>query len=143
MKFSDCQDVHDGEKFPLKIKGSVSKSSVRSAVLYGSETWCLRLNEIGILQITEKATMRSMCGAKLMDMKSTKDPMHMLDLNETIDQLTRANCIRWYGHVLRKDENNFLRRALDPNVNGTRKGDRPMKTWLRAVMEQSRKVVLK
>ena len=30
--------------------------------------------------------MRNMCGVKLMDKKSTKDLMQMLDLNETVDQ---------------------------------------------------------
>ena len=51
--------------------------------------------------------------------KSTKDLMQMLDLNETIDQLAKANCVRWYGHVLRKDKNNSLRRALVFMVIGT------------------------
>ena len=63
-----------------------------------------------------------------MDKKSTKDLMHMLDLIETIDHLAKANSVRWYGHVLRKDKNNFLRRALDNKVNGTRKRGRPKKT---------------
>ena len=57
--------------------------------------------------------MRNMCGVKLVDKKSTKDLMQMLDLNETMDQLTKANSVCWYGHVLRKDENNILRTALD------------------------------
>ena len=35
--------------------------------------------------------------------KSTKDIMQMLHLNETIDQLSKANSVRWYEHVLRKD----------------------------------------
>ena len=35
-----------------------------------------------------------------MDKQSTKDLMQMLVLNETIDQLARANSVRWYGHVL-------------------------------------------
>ena len=48
-----------------------------------------------------------------MDKKSTKDLMQMLDLNETIDQLVKANSVRWYEHVLRKDKNNLLRRTLD------------------------------
>ena len=52
--------------------------------------------------------MRNMCGVKLMDVKSMKDLIQMTDLNETIDQLARANTVRWYGHVLRKDKNNFL-----------------------------------
>ena len=63
--------------------------------------------------------MRSMCGVKLVDKKLTKDLMQMLDLNETIDQLARANSGHWYGHVLRKDKNNFLRKTLDFKVKGT------------------------
>ena len=75
-----------------------------------------------------------------MDKKSTKDLMQILDLNETIDQLAKANSVRWY--VLRNDKNNFLRRALDYEVKGTRKRGRQKKTWLRAVVEQSRTVGL-
>ena len=41
-----------------------------------------------------------MCGVKLMDKKSTNDLMQMLDLNETMDQLAKANSVRWYGQAL-------------------------------------------
>ena len=68
--------------------------------------------------------------------------MQMLNLNETIGELAKANSVRWYGHVLRKDKNNFLRRALYIKVKGTRKRGRPKKTWLKAAMEQSRNVWL-
>ena len=47
--------------------------------------------------------MRNMCGVKLMDKKSTNDLMQMLDFNERIDQLAKANSVHWYVHVLRKD----------------------------------------
>ena len=46
-------------------------------------------------------------------------------MNETIDQLAKANCVRWHGHVLRKDKNNFLRRALDVKTKGTMERDSP------------------
>ena len=65
--------------------------------------------------------MESMCEVKLMDKKSIKDIMQMLDLNEATDYLAKANSVRWYGHVLRKDKNNFLRRPLDLRLKGTRK----------------------
>ena len=64
-----------------------------------------------------------MCGVKLLEKKSTKDLMPMLDLGETVDHLVTDNGVRWYGHVLRKDKNNFLRGALDFEVNGIRKRD--------------------
>ena len=85
---------------------------------------------------------RSMCGVKLMDKKSTKDLMQMLDFNETFDQLAKANSVRWCGHVLRKYRNNFLRRALYFKVKWSRKRGRPKKVWFRAIIEQSRKVGL-
>ena len=80
-----------------------------------------------------------MRGVKLLDMKSAKDPLQMLDLNETMDQLAITNSVRWYGHALRKHENNFLRRALDIEVKGIRKNGLPMETWIKIVVEQSRK----
>ena len=69
-------------------------------MLNRSETWCLGQNEIGILQCTERAMVRSKCGVKLVDKKLTNDLMQMLDLDEIIDQLTK---VHWYGHVLRND----------------------------------------
>ena len=42
--------------------------------------------------------------------------MLMLDLNETIDKLAKANSVHWYGHALRMDKKNFMRRALDFKV---------------------------
>ena len=43
---------------------------------------------------------------------------------------------------MRKDNNNFLRRTQDIEVNWTIKMGRPKNTWLKAVIEQSRKVWL-
>ena len=88
---------------------------MRSAILYGRETWSLSQNEIGILQITERAMVKNVW-SEINGKKSTKDLMKMLDLNETIDQLAKSSSVRWYGHVLRKDMNNFLRRTLNFKV---------------------------
>ena len=38
----------------------IYQSCVRSAMLYGSETWCLRENEMAILRRIENAMMRAM-----------------------------------------------------------------------------------
>ena len=80
-------------------------------MLYGSETWCLRENEIEILRRTERAMVRAMCGAKLMEKQRTGDLMEMLELKETVVQMAKANGVRWYGHVLRRDDGHVLRKA--------------------------------
>ena len=62
--------------------------------------------------------VRAMCGAKLMEKKRTEDLMEMLGLNETVVQMAKANGMRWYRHVLRRDEGHVLRKALEFEVKG-------------------------
>ena len=38
--------------------------------------------------------------------------MLVLALIETIDKLAMANSVRWFGHVLRREDGHVLRRAL-------------------------------
>ena len=57
-------------RFSLRMKGIVHQGCVRSTILYGSETWCLRENEMAILRTTERAMVRSMCGIKLENRKN-------------------------------------------------------------------------
>ena len=106
-------------------------------MLYGSETWCLRENEMVILRRTERAMVRAMCGAKLMERRRTEDLMEMLGLKETVVQMAKANGVRWYGHVLRRDDDHVLRKALEFEVKGKRKRGRPRKTWRSQVEKES------
>ena len=72
--------------------------------------------------------MRAMCGAELMEKKRTEDLMEMLGLTETVVQMAKANEVRWYGHVLRRDDGHVLRKASEFEMKGKRKRERPKKT---------------
>ena len=97
---------------------------------------------MGILRRTERAMSRAMCRVKLMDIKSMEDLLQMLGLGAAAEQLAKANSVRWYGHVLRREEGNVLRRALDLEVDGRRKRGRPRRTWKKQVEEECMKVGL-
>ena len=84
--------------------------------------------------------MRAMYRVQFNDRKRSMEIM--LGLNETIDQLAMANSVRWYGHVLRREDGHVLRRALDFEVEGQRKKARSKMTWKKQVMEESVKVSL-
>ena len=47
--------------------------------------------------------------------------MEMLGLKETVIQMAKANGVRWYGHVSRRDNGHVLRKALEFKVKGKRK----------------------
>ena len=46
VKFRECGELLYSKRFSLKPKGMAYRSCVRSAMLYGSETWCLMENEL-------------------------------------------------------------------------------------------------
>ena len=87
--------------------------------------------------------MRAMSDQKVVDGKATEEQMDMLGFKETIDRLATANGVRWYGHVLRRDDDSVLRVALDLEVSGKRKRGRPKKTSKKQVEEETEKIGLK
>ena len=107
MKFKECKELLRERSFSLRMKGMVNRSCVKSAMSYGSETWCLRESEITILRRTERLMVRSMCGMKLVDRKNMEELMEMLGLKETLDRMVKAKGVRWYGHVIRRDDDNI------------------------------------
>ena len=49
FKFKECFYLLFFRRFPPKLKGAVYESYVRSVILYGSEAWCLKESEMGIV----------------------------------------------------------------------------------------------
>ena len=56
-------------------------------------------------------------------------------------QMPKANGVRWYGHVLRRDDGHVLRKALQFEVKGKRKQGQPKKTWKMQVEKESKSLV--
>ena len=57
----------------------------------------------------------------VMEKKRTEDLMEMLALKETVVKMAKAHGVRWYGHVLRRDDGQVLRKALEFELRGKRK----------------------
>ena len=54
-----------------------------------------------------------------------------------------ANGVKWYGHVLRRDDDSVLRVSLDLEVSGKRKRGQTKKTSKKQVDEDTEKIGLK
>ena len=98
---------------------------------------------MAILRRAEKAMMRAMCRVKLIEKRRSQELMSLLGLKDTLDGLARASGVQWYGHVLRRDDGDVLRRALDFEVAGRRGRGRPNITWKRQVEEHIDQIGLK
>ena len=120
IKFRECNEILKGRRFSLKTKGKVYKSCVRSAMLYESEAWCLREKEMAILRRTERAMIRTMCGVKLLDQRNSEELIDMLSIKESLDRMAKASSMRGYGHVLRKEDENVIAKALNFEMSGSK-----------------------
>ena len=58
------------------------------------------------------------------------------DLRKTINWLATANRVRWYRHLLKRNDNSVLRVALDLEVSGKKKRGRSEKTWIKQVEKE-------
>ena len=53
-----------------------------------------------------------------MDRKNTEELMKMLGLKKTLDKMAKANGVRWFGHVVRRDDESILKKAMMFELNG-------------------------
>ena len=95
---------------------------------------------MAILRRTERAMLRSKCEVKLEDKKKMEELMEMLGLKETLDRMAKANGVKWYGHVVGRDDDNISKKAMMMEVNGKRKREWAKMTWRSQVKESVKKV---
>jgi len=96
-------------------------------MLHGSETWPVRKENEVALQRAEMRMVRWMCGVKLQDRVTSKELRGRLELEDIISVLQR-NRLQWYGHVLQKEDNDWVKKCMEFKVEGSRPRGRPKKT---------------
>ena len=76
--------------------------------------------------------VRWMCGVKLKDRLPTKELRERLGIDD-IALVLQQNRLRWYGHVLQKDDDDWVKKCLEYEVEGPRPRGRPKRTWREVV----------
>jgi len=54
---------------------------------------------------------------------------------DDIITMVQQHRLRWYGHPLRKDKNDWVKKCVDYEVEGVRPRGRPKKTWSEIIEE--------
>jgi len=100
--------------------------------MHGSETWPMKVEHLLKMNCTEMSMIRWMCGVKLNDRKKNEELRELLGL-EPVSLMIKKSRLRWFGHVERKDDNDWVKR-ITWEVEGIRPRGRPKKnlvgiTW--------------
>jgi len=105
-------------------------------MLHGSETWPVRKENVVALQRAEVRMVRWMCGIKLKDRLPSKELRERLGIDD-IALVLQKNRLCWYGHVLRKDDDDWVMKCMEYEVQGPRPRGRPKMTRREVVREDS------
>ena len=127
-KFRELSGILTHRSVSWKVKGKVYASCVRSAMIYGSETWALTSEQESRLDRAEMRMARWMCGVRLKERNTNAELRNRLGI-EKIGDVVKRSRLRWLGHVLRKDEDDWVRKSMSLEVDGNRGRGRPKLTW--------------
>ena len=75
-----------------------------------------------------------MCGISLKDRRTNEELRRLVGV-ELITTFIRSGRLRWYGHVMRKGDEDWVKKCIENRVEGRRPVGRPRKTWLESVEE--------
>ena len=71
--FGELSPILTARRASLKLKGKVYRTCVQSVMVYGSETWAMKAEDMQILERTERMMIRWMCGVRLSDKKASAE----------------------------------------------------------------------
>ena len=85
--------------------------------------------------------VRWMCGIKLKDRLPSKELRERLGVDD-IALVLQQNRLRWYGYLLRKEDDDWVKKCMEYEVHVPRPRGRPKRTWREVVREdcQARKL---
>ena len=86
------------------------------------------------LQWAEMRMVKWMCGVKLQERIPSKGLRERLGLDDIISEL-QQNRLHWYWHVLRKEDDDWVKKCMEYEVEGARPKCRPKKTWREVVQK--------
>src|SRR5687768_5591654 len=123
----------------LKAKGKIYRACVQSVMIYGSETWAMKVEDMSSLEKTERMMIRWMSRVSLKDKKSSDELLERLGI-ESVSVVVRRGRMRWFGHVERMDAENWVSACRLMKVDGSKGRGRGRKTWQECVNDDMKKL---
>ncbi|VDP17072.1 unnamed protein product [Heligmosomoides polygyrus] len=114
---------------PEYLKSKVYRTVVRPVATYGAECWPVTKEIESRLSVMETKMLRWTAGVTRLD-RVRNDTIQQRFGVVPIDDKLREARLRWYGHVLRANDDSVCKIGLNLEVPGKRPRGRPKQRWL-------------
>jgi hypothetical protein len=131
-KFHELAPILTSRGASLKLKGKIYRCCVQSVLVYGSETWPMKVEDMQRLERAERAMVRWMCGVTLRD-RNKSDELRVRLGVEGVADIVRRSRLRWFGHLERKEKTDWVSACRSLKVGGCVGRGRGRRTWRECV----------
>ena len=108
-------------RISLRVNGKVYKTVVRPGMMYGAETWAVKKAQEKKLDVAEMRMLRWMSGVTKLDRIRNERIRGTTKVGE-ISKKVQESRLKWYGHVLRREDEYVGKRVMAMEVPG-KKGE--------------------
>ena len=112
---------------------------VRPAIMYGLETVAVTKKQVEEMKVGEMKMLRFIMGVTRKD-KIRNEHIRSTVKVERLGMKMRKGRLRWYGHVVRRDQEYVGRKIMKMKLPGKRRRGRPKRRFLDVVKEDMKEV---
>ena len=127
--FGALKRVWRGRGVTLGVKRELYERIVVPTVMYGSESWGMRLEERNKLDVAEMNCLRNMCGVTRWDRWRNEFVRGRVGVQEPLSKRVDRKVLKWFGHVERMGSERLTKRVYMSEVGGVRGRGRPPFRW--------------
>ncbi|KAK6741571.1 hypothetical protein RB195_009438 [Necator americanus] len=129
MKWKMATGVLCDRKVPVRLKSKIYRVVVRPVALYECECWRTTKALERVLHAMEMRMLRWTIGVTLKEKVSNDTVRSIFGVVPITEKMKEAR-LRWFGYVLRREEDSVAKTALKLDVSGVRPRGRPKIRWL-------------
>ena len=116
------------------VKGKAYSSVVKQAMMYGLETMAVTKKHVQEMEVAEMKMLRFAMGVTRKD-KIRNEHIGSTVKVERLGMKMREGRLRWYGHVMRRDQEYVGRKMMEMELPEKRRRGRPKRRFLDVVKE--------
>ena len=126
-------------RLPAGVKGKVYSSVVIPAMVYGLETVAVTKKQVEEMEVAKMEMLRFSMGVTRKD-KIRNEYIRSTVKVERLGMKMREGRLRWYKHVMRRDQEYVERKMMEMELPGKKKRGRPKRRFLDVVKKDMEEV---
>ena len=127
------------KRLPARVKGKVYSSVVRPAMVHGLETVAVTKKQVEEMEVAEMKILRFAIGVTRKD-KIRNEYIRGTVKVERLEIKIREGRLKWYRHVMRRDQEYVGRKMMEMELPGKRKRGRPKRRFLDVVKDNMEEI---